>query len=55
MMKMKKKRRLIKKINPSVLFTVDQNKIDLSETKMKPLSAKGNIVKYIYYWSSFIN
>jgi len=40
MMKMKKKRRLIKKINPSVLFTVDQNKIDLSETKMKPLSAK---------------
>lgn len=40
MMKMKKKRRLIKKINPSVLFTVDKEKLDLSETKMKPLSAK---------------
>ena len=43
MMKMKKKRRLIKKINPSVLFTVDKEKLDLSETKMKPLSAKGNM------------
>jgi len=39
-LKMKKRKRLAKKINPSVLFTVDKEKIDLSETKMKPLSAK---------------
>lgn len=41
LMKMKKRKRLAKKINPSVLFTVDKEKIDLSETKMEPLSAKG--------------
>jgi len=40
MMKMKKRRRLSKKINPSVVFTVDQENIDLSENKMKQLSAK---------------
>jgi len=40
MMKMKKRRRLGKKINPSVVFTVDQEKIDMSDTKMKPLSVK---------------
>jgi len=39
-LKMKKRKRLAKKINPSVLFTVDKEKIDLSETKMEPLSAK---------------
>jgi len=39
-LKMKKRKRLAKKINPSVLFTVDKEKIDLSETKMQPLSAK---------------
>jgi len=40
MFKMKKRKRLAKKINPSVLFTVDKEKIDLSETKMEHLSAK---------------
>jgi len=40
LMKMKKRKRLAKKINPSVLFTVDKEKLDLSETKMEPLSAK---------------
>jgi len=39
-LKMKKRKRLAKKINPSVLFTVDKEKIDLSETKMEPLNAK---------------
>ena len=41
LMKMKKRKRLAKKINPSVLFTVDKEKLDISETKMEPLSAKG--------------
>jgi len=40
-LKMKKRKRLAKKINPSVLFNVDREKIDLSETKMEKLSAKG--------------
>jgi len=40
LMKMKKRKRLAKKINPSVLFTVDKEKLDISETKMEPLSAK---------------
>jgi len=40
-LKMKKRKRLAKKINPSVLFNVDKEKIDLSETKMEKLSAKG--------------
>lgn len=39
-LKMKKRKRLAKKINPGVLFTVDKEKIDLSETKMEHLSAK---------------
>ena len=47
-LKMKKRKRLAKKINPSVLFTVDKEKIDLSETKMKPLSAKGKLDNRYY-------
>jgi len=39
-LKMKKRKRLAKKINPNVLYTVDKEKIDLSKTKMEPLSAK---------------
>jgi len=39
-LKMKKRKRLAKKINPNVLFSVDKEKIDLNQTKMEPLSAK---------------
>jgi len=39
-LKMKKRKRLAKKINPNVLFSVYKEKIDLSQTKMEPLSAK---------------
>ena len=46
-LKMKKRKRLAKKINPSVLFNVDREKIDLSETKMEKLSAKGRD-KYVF-------
>lgn len=39
-MKIKKRRRLAKKINPSVMFKVDKEKVNLSDTKMERLSAK---------------
>jgi len=39
-MKMKKRKRLAKKINPSILYSVEKEKINLSETKLEPLSAK---------------
>jgi len=39
-MKMKKKR-VMKKVTPSVLFTVD-HKMGLNDTKMEPLGVKGN-------------
>ena len=38
-MKMKKKR-VIKKVTPSVLYTVD-HKMGMKDTKMEPLSVKG--------------
>ena len=46
-MKMKKRKRLAKKINPSILYSVEKEKINLSETKLEPLSAKG-ILFFIY-------
>ena len=47
-MKMKKRKRLAKKINPSILYSVEKEKINLSETKLEPLSAKGILFFYIY-------